>query len=110
MENQTDTDAPGPIATGVGVSEQNPRMVHQIQPNWVVDGYGIRGPQRQVIQPDIRKDPMTFGLPIPSQPIQTDDPSGNPCMEAAGDPPGSGTWVLGSVDGTCQWIDTTTCP
>lgn len=32
------------------------------------------------------------------------------CMADAGDPPDSGTYVLGSVDGACQWIDTTTCP
>jgi hypothetical protein len=25
-------------------------------------------------------------------------------------PPASGTWVWGSVNGNCQWIDTTTCP
>ncbi len=24
-------------------------------------------------------------------------------------PPGSGTWIWGTVDGVCQWIDTTTC-
>lgn len=34
----------------------------------------------------------------------------NACLTDAGDPPASGTYVLGSVDGTCQWISTTTCP
>jgi hypothetical protein len=37
-------------------------------------------------------------------------PPGSDCMGTAGDPPGSGTWILGSIDGTCQWIDTTSCP
>ncbi len=36
-------------------------------------------------------------------------PSGGSCLSDAGDPPDSGTWILGSVDGTCQWIDTTDC-
>ncbi len=35
--------------------------------------------------------------------------SGSPCITQAGTIPNSGTWVLGVVDGTCQWIDTTTC-
>ena len=34
---------------------------------------------------------------------------GGSCMGDAGSPPESGTFVLGSIDGTCQWIDTTTC-
>jgi hypothetical protein len=25
-------------------------------------------------------------------------------------PPGTGTWLLGSIDGVIQWIDSTTCP
>jgi hypothetical protein len=25
-------------------------------------------------------------------------------------PPETGTWIWGSVEGVCQWIDTTTCP
>ena len=32
-----------------------------------------------------------------------------PCLVAAGPPPGSGTFILGAIDGVCQWIDTTTC-
>ncbi len=49
----------------------------------------------------------TRGGTTPDDPI----PGGgsNACMDAAGDPPGSGTWILGSIDGTCQWIDTTDC-
>ena len=28
---------------------------------------------------------------------------------APSQPPGSGTWIWGSVDGVCQWIETTNC-
>jgi len=31
------------------------------------------------------------------------------CLGTAGTPPESGTFILGSVDGVCQWIDTTDC-
>jgi len=36
-------------------------------------------------------------------------PGASSCLSDAGAPPGSGTWVLGSIDGECQWLDTTTC-
>ena len=34
---------------------------------------------------------------------------GQSCLSTAGEPPDTGTFVLGSIDGECQWIDTTTC-
>lgn len=35
--------------------------------------------------------------------------TGGSCMGTAGDPPEMGTYVLGAIDGVCQWISTTDC-
>lgn len=78
-------------------------------PSFMEDGYGISGPQNPVIQENIQD----WDLNAWSDQSQTvEDFISGPatgCLADAGDPPGSGTWVLGSVDGTCQWIDTTDC-
>jgi hypothetical protein len=76
------------------------------------DGYGISGqfPQEEPFAEDGSEWSMDCET-IGGEP--SDDiipPPGGSCLFDAGDPPGSGTWVLGSVDGTCQWIDTTVCP
>ncbi len=48
---------------------------------------------------------------VTSEQNQSNDvDGGGDCLANAGPPPDMGTYVLGSVDGTCQWIDTTTCP
>lgn len=44
-------------------------------------------------------------LNIPSQ--ISDNLTVGSCTPSS--PPSSGTWVWGSVDGVCQWIDTTDC-
>lgn len=83
--------------------------IDDFQPSWMEDGYGISGPQgdapdEQIIQWDI--DAWT------DDSKQAEDfigASAESCMANAGDPPESGTWILGSIDGTCQWIDTTDC-
>jgi hypothetical protein len=104
---QTDTDADPQSAIGVGQVDQTLRALHEIQPNWLADGYGIRGPQqtrdrRESVSPT----PMEFGLPSGDRGVSADFGNG-PCAPTA--PPESGTSVWGSVDGTCQWIDTTDC-
>jgi hypothetical protein len=100
---QTDSDSQGPIQPGVGRSDQTSKALHQINPNWVEDGFGVVGPQRQVIpKPEQRPPPMDFTIsPLAARSGE------NPCLPAS--PPPSGTWIWGSVDGVCQWIDTTTC-
>ena len=95
-------------------------------PSWIEDGYGISGPQDDYTEEDLQpwdlyagtqdqqSGPDYWSTKVTSK--QNKEPedfiggsADGDCMAAAGDPPGSGTFVLGSVDGTCQWIDTTTC-
>ena len=90
-----------------GDDQQGPNL-NEFSPSWMRDGLDIVGEQNY---PDFSS----------NQPWDTDartDPHDGPydagtgtggCLSDAGDPPDSGTWILGSVDGTCQWIDTTTC-
>jgi hypothetical protein len=60
---QTDSDSQGPIQPGVGRSDQTNKPLHQINPNWVEDGYGVVGPQRQVIpQSPVTPHPVKFGI------------------------------------------------
>jgi len=100
---QTDSDSQGPIQPGVGRSDQTNKALHQINPNWVEDGYGVVGPQRQVIpQAPLRPPSMEFG-------IDNSRPPNTQTSCAPSTPPASGTWLWGTVDGVCQWIDTTTC-
>ncbi len=104
--------------------DQGPNL-SDFQPSWMKDGQGIYGAEGE---PDLN-DFTTWDIYSGSMDQQSGDswstkvtssqnqappddvPSdfGNACLSAAGDPPGSGTSVLGSVDGVCQWIDTTTC-
>ncbi len=99
---QTDTDAEGQTQIGVGRSDQLNRAIHQIQANWQEDGHGIRGPQRSVIQTQARPFPMPFGINDARV-----NPASSQCTPNA--PPTTGTHLWGTVDGVCQWIDTTTC-
>ncbi len=104
---QTDSDAEGQFQPGVGKSDQVNRAIHQINPNWVEDGYGIIGPQRPIVPRErATPNPIDFVFNNPNQrqvlpgacaPTQPDDTMT------------TGTWVWGTVDGVCQWIDTTTC-
>lgn len=79
------------------------------QPSFMEDGYGISGPQNNFVEEDLQD----WDLNAWSDQSQTvEDFITGPatgCLSDAGDPPSSGTWVLGSMDGTCKWIDTTTC-
>ena len=80
------------------------------QPSWMEDGYGIAGPQSENIQEDV----ADWDTNIWSENSQANEDftgaRADDCMTAAGAPPGTGTYVLGSIDGVCQWINTTTCP
>lgn len=62
--DQTDSDAGGQSSVGVGRVEDLSRKLHETQPNWIADGYGLRGPQA-VRQREVaaRPEPMQFGLP-----------------------------------------------
>lgn len=111
MENvPTDTDA-GPQSTvGVGVADTVTRALHETQPSWLQDGYGVRGPQRRESQEAAKPADMTFGTPSNGRSQQSRTKTGcAPTQPQGGDPEATGTWVWGVVDGTCQWIDTTDC-
>ncbi len=91
-----------------GDDQQGPNM-NEFSPSWMRDGLDISGEQNY---PDFSSN-QQWDTNAWSRVEDTPDeipPSGGSCMSDAGDPPDSGTWILGSVDGTCQWIDTTTCP
>lgn len=84
----------------------------EFEPSWMEDGFGIIGEQPDYVDDNVRDwdtnawtdngeiSPEDFSPPIP--PVT--------CLSEAGDPPGSGEYMLGSVNGTCQWIGTTNCP
>ncbi len=101
--------------------DQGPNL-SEFRPSWVQDGRGIYGSESN---PDL-SDGTTWDIYSGSFDQQSGDAwstkvisdqnqapedfiSGGSCLSDAGSPPESGTFVLGSVDGTCQWIDTTTC-
>lgn len=77
-------------------------------PQWMRDGYGITGEQGDPVDDDYTQwDTRAWSRNTQEQDFTggTGDASCTPS-----DPPESGTSVWGSVDGVCQWIDTTTCP
>lgn len=78
------------------------------EPSWMTDGGGISGEQNQ---PDL-DDYTPWDTTAWSRDNQQDDFTGGTgdasCTPS--NPPESGTHFWGSIDGTCQWIDTNTCP
>lgn len=104
MKTQTDSD--GDVQSGAAIGTvQQPRGFHETQPNWMVDGYGIRGPQRDAPAVSVRPEPMQFG--VDNQNKGFGEGESGACRPTA--PPPSGTYVWGAVNGVCQWINTTTC-
>lgn len=86
-------------------------------PSWLEDGGGVSGlsPRQAPFVEDTTDyilDPSTElpDLSDTSDNVQDDSVTTNSCLANAGPPPNSGTWILGSIGGTCQWIDTTVCP
>lgn len=84
----------------------------QFNPTFLEDGNGIAG--IGIGQPPFAENLLDWRVGATTQydePVEDQQPPGGAagCMADAGDPPGSGTWILGSIDGTCQWIDTTIC-
>ncbi len=57
-----DSNAGTSSQVGVGRAQQIGRALHQINPNWVEDGYGIVGPQRQVVRQNATPSGMEFGV------------------------------------------------
>jgi hypothetical protein len=87
-------------------------LLGQVDPSWMTDGGGISGEQSD---PDFSDDTQWPTEAWSRMNDERDDlppppPAAGGCIADAGDPPGSGTYILGSIGGICQWISTTTCP
>ena len=107
---QTDTEAGVESSVGTGRAEQLGRILREINANWQLDGHGLRGPQRpQQHETPVRPEPMQFGVGVPSRESGGGGSANPPCAPTPRDPEEEGTFVWGSVDGVCQWIDTTDC-
>lgn len=78
-----------------------------VDPQWMDDGLGIIGEQPDLPEENLREWD-TNAWTDDSQ--QTEDFINGVGGCNPGNPPALGTWVLGSIGGVCQWIDTTTCP
>lgn len=99
------------------MSEDNQFDLDSFEPSFLEDGGGISGEASQRYGPFVEDtteyhiDPEQE-LAVESDTILPDTGDENPfaaCAASAGDPPAMGTYVLGSVNGVCQWINTTTC-
>jgi hypothetical protein len=77
----------------------------EVEPNFLSDGLGVRG--QQTFSPEDDSSEWPVEVQFYDVKDVDDDSTAGGCDP--GPPPDSGTWVFGSVDGTCQWIDTTTC-
>ncbi len=87
--------------------DQGPNL-SDFNPSWMEDGLGFTGEQGE--QDFSNQQQWDTNAWSRQNQDQGDAFSQLGCIGQAGNPPPSGTHVLGSVDGTCQWIDTTTCP
>lgn len=118
MNFPIDTDATGPFATGTGSSTQGPVDIRSIQPSWIADGYGVRGPQKPESAP-VRAQPTE--MPFAQDSARNTPPSfptgGENCD------PGFGAstsikyikatqWDAGTSTWVCVWLPTceATCP
>ncbi len=95
---QTDSDAENQSQIGVGQTDQANRALHQINPNWVEDGHGLRGPQRTVARVIARPHPIQFNIDNQRNPP---NPATGSFMvtteDASGYAPGSGVAEVDSV-------------
>lgn len=98
----TDSDAGPQSAIGVGQTDTLFKSFHEAQPNWVLDGYGIRGPQRQrVSAPTERPPSMEFGSDQGRRGGDVSPPGA--CLPDAL-PNNTDTFLWGAIAGNCQWI------
>lgn len=83
--------------------------LEDFNPSFLEDGLGIIGEQPDSVEEDLQEWDMNAWSDN-SQANEDFIGAGGGCLADAGPPPATGTSVLGSVGGTCQWISTTTCP
>jgi hypothetical protein len=75
-------------------------------PSWMEDGIGIGQPEYYTDDDDTPWNTLAWSEDNLGPPDEA--PAPGACNPGA--PPTTGTFVMGVVDGTCQWIDTTQCP
>ncbi len=95
--------------------EQGPTL-NDFTPSWMRDGdlsggseegYRFNNDDSYILKGTVVSAP-SWDTTTTSQQNQNDDtPAPRSCLPDS--PPESGTSVWGSIDGECQWIDTTTC-
>ncbi len=89
--------------------DQGPTL-GDFNPSWMQTG-GISG-DSQVYEAPFDQDDSPWDTDAwtrNSQDIGEVRGAASGCLADAGEPPDMGTYVLGSVDGTCQWIGKTDC-
>lgn len=90
------------------MAQENDIPLNDFNPSWMEDGFGLIGEQPDYQDEDNQDWDTRAG--VEDQRDYDDSAAINQgCLGTAGSPPATGTYVLGSVDGVCQWIDTTTC-
>ncbi len=92
-----------------GDDYQGPTL-NEFNPSWMEDGGGITGEQGEP-NFDSNQGWDTNAWSRENYAGEDFSPAGGAggCMSDAGDPPAMGTYVLGSIDGVCQWIGKTDC-
>lgn len=98
-----DTDA-GPRSTvGVGTADLTSTALHEIAPSWLQDGFGVRGPQRQV-QREMPVSPAPMDVGMPAGRKTSSDPTGAaPCAPTA-PPDNTDNYAWMTLAGDCQWV------
>ncbi len=107
MNDATDTDAGSGFTTGTGPSEQRGPSIHDIQPNWISDGHGIRGPQKPRVE-EGRAQPFEIPFAPDNSPrVAADNPMIDDCIPPDGDTSKKYARLTHYVDGkwVCYWLE-----
>ncbi len=88
--------------------DQGPNL-SDFNPSWMEDGLGFTGEQGEQDFSNQQQWDTNAWTQGADDTQDITSAGGGGCMSDAGDPPDMGTYVLGSVDGTCQWIGKTDC-
>ncbi len=93
--------------------------IDDYQPSWMEYGGDLSGGAESDPEVDYYEQSYPRGSTVHAAEWETqttsrqnqndDSPAPRGCIPTTRDPEETGTFVWGSVDGVCQWIDTTTC-
>ncbi len=92
--------------------------INDFEPSWMDDGGGLSGGAETSPDFEFEQSYLLHGSTVSAASWETqttsrqnqspeDTSPARGCIPAS--PPDTGTWVWGTVDGECQWIDTTAC-